>query len=125
MKYDFKNVSTLIEVRAALRELLQNISMLHQSIVCETELKEITVPFRKFKDLAMKYTETPDYMLLKEYTYSISCLNFFRHFNEEFFDSLERDCYTIQEVLSIMKIIGVASDEIEQEIANINERYFS
>ena len=109
MKYDFRSVTTLVEVRTALRELLQSISMTHQAIVCETELKEITTPLRNFKNLAEEYAKTTNYELLREYTSN----------------SLERESYTIREVLAIMKIISVASDEIEQEITNINERYFS
>lgn len=125
MKYDFRNVTTLVEVRTALRELLQSISMIHQAIVCETEIKEITTPLRNFKKLAEEYAETPNYELLREYTSSSHVLNFFRHFDKDFFQSLEHESYTIQDVLTIMSIIGIASDEIEQEIANINEIYFS
>ena len=125
MKYDFRSVTTLVEVRTALRELLQSISMTHKAIVCETELKEITTPLRNFKNLAEEYAKTTNYELLREYTSNSPVLNFFRHFDKEFFQSLEREFYTIHEVLAIMKIISVASDEIEQEITNINEIYFS
>lgn len=124
MKYDFNSIETLVLVRTTLRKLMKNISELHYSIVCKTELKDISAKLEEVSSQIKNFQQTDDYSLLCNYLSYTRCPNFFRHIDKNFFDSLSLPSYTLQDVLAILKKLNSTSNELEQEIININEKYF-
>lgn len=124
MKYNFNSIETLVLVRVTLRKLMKNISQLHYSIVCQTEIKEISNKLKELSSQIKEFQQTDDYSLLCNYLSYTRCPNFFRHIDEDFFISLSLPSYTIQDVLAILKKLNSTSNELEQEIININEKYF-
>ena len=124
MKYNFSSIETLVLVRSTLRKLMKNISQLHYSIVCQTEIKDISHKLEEVSFQIKEFQQTDDYYLLCDYLSYTRCPNFFRHIDENFFSSLSLSSYTLQDVLAILKKLNATSNELEQEIININEKYF-
>jgi hypothetical protein len=124
MNYDFNSIETLILVRATLRKLMKNISQLHYSIVCQTEIKNLPLKLEDVSSQIKKFQQTDDYSLLCNYLSYTHCPDFFRHMDETFFNSLSLTSYTLQDILAILKKLNSTSNELEQEIININEKYF-
>ena len=124
MKYDFNSIETLVLVRSTLRKLVKKIAHFHCVLVSQTNVKDLNSKLKEFDLLIHEYLETEEYALLQEYLNHIHCPNFFRHIDKHFLESLNQESYTLQDVLSILKKISSTSSELEQEIININEKYF-
>lgn len=124
MKYDFNTVESFIETRAALKNLRKTLSMLHHSLVCQTKIKQLNAKFREVRAFILDYKSGDDYELLCQYISKVRCPNFFNRLDEELLESLIQKTFTLQDVLSILKKLSLTIDEIDQEIININEKYF-
>lgn len=124
MEYDFNSIESFTATRAALKDLRKNLSMLHHSLVCQTKTRYLSAKFREVRRFILEYKESDDYTLLCEYISAVHCPNFFTRLDDELLESLKQRTFTLQEILSILKKISLTIDEIDQEIININERYF-
>ena len=124
MKYDFNSIETLVLVRATLRKLMKKISQSHYAIVCQTEIKDISIKFEEVYSQIKDFQQTEEFSLLSDYLSYTHCPNFFRHLDESFFTSLTLKSYTLQDILTVLKKLNSTSNELEQEIININEKYF-
>ena len=124
MKYDFNTVESFTETRAALKKLRKSLSMLHHSLVCQTNIKHLNSKFRELRAFILDYKSGNDYELLCQYISTVRCPNFFNRLDENFLERLLKKAFTLQDILSILKNLSLTIDEIDQEIININERYF-
>lgn len=125
MKFDFNTIESFTATRAALKNLRKSLSLLHHSLVCQTTTRKLNTKFRELRKFIIDYKFSDEYDLLCEYISAVHCLNFFnRLLDDAFLESLQQRTYTLQDVLSILKKVSLTIDEIDQEIININERYF-
>ena len=124
MKYDFTSIETLVLVRSSLRKLVKKISQAHYNLISHTNLEDVQAKLKDFQTFINKFQETDEYILLCEYINYVHCPNFFRRINKKFISSLSLEKCTIQDILSILKKINLTLNELEQEITNINEKYF-
>lgn len=124
MKYDFSSVETLVLVRSTLRKLVQKVSSLHSVIAIQTPLNNIPSKLKEFWNILNDYQNSEDYKLLCQYIHSVRCPNFFRQIDNEFMEALSQENYNLQDILAILKKLSLMRSEVEQEIININEKYF-
>lgn len=124
MKYDFNTIESFTATRAALKEFRKSLSLLHHSLVCQTKIRHINTKFRELRNFILDYKSSDSYELLCEYISTVRCPNFFNRLDDELLENLNQRSYSLQEVLSILKKISLIIDEVDQEIFNINERYF-
>lgn len=124
MEYDFNTIESFTATRATLKEFRKALSLLHHSLVCQTKTRYLNAKFREVRRFILDYKSSEDYALLCEYISSVHCPNFFNRFDDEFLESLKQRTFTLQEILAILKKISLTIDEIDQEIININEKYF-
>ena len=124
MKQDFNPIEYYTQIRAALKTFRKSLSMLHHTLVCQTKVKQINAKFREIRNFILDYQSSEDYVIIREYIRASKCPNFFSRLDDELLESLTKKSYTLQDVLSILKKISLVIDEIDQEIFNINEKYF-
>ena len=124
MKYDFNSIENLVLVRSTLRKLVKKISYLHGVIATQSSINDIPTKLKEFLLIIDDYKNSEDFKLLTEYIDAVHCPNFFRQIDKDFFEALAKENYTLQDILSILKKISLMRSEVEQEIININEKYF-
>lgn len=124
MKYDFNTIESFTAIRTALKQLRKDLSLLHHSVVCKTKLRGIYSKFREIRKFIQTYKTSDDYALLSQYIEHTGCHNFLEKLDEDFLLSLKQRNYTLQEIFSILKTISLTINELDQEVLNINERYF-
>lgn len=124
MKYDFNSIENIVLVRSTLRAFVKRISDFHSIILVQTSINNIPLKLKEFLNFFNDYQNSDEYKLLCQYIHSVRCPNFFREIDNEFYKALSKKNYNIQDILSILKKISLIRSEVEQEIININEKYF-
>ena len=124
MKYDFNSIENVILVRSTLRKLVKKISHFHSVIALQTDINNIPSKLKEFLTVIDDYKNSEEFKLLYAYIDSVHCQNFFRQIDNNFLSALSQESYTLQDLLSILKNISSMRSEVEQEIININEKYF-
>ncbi len=124
MKYDFNTLEAFNALRTTLKQLRKDLSLLHHSVVCKTSLRKIRSKFKEIRKFIENYKKTENYDLLSQYIAHTGCHNFLGHLDDEFLSSLKQRTYTLQEIFSILKQLSLTINELDQEVININERYF-